>query len=97
MTPFLKTYRYIRLKLTWFDLVDIVIVLNLLIFSLHNFSLHNALQTFDVQLIRVTSGGASIGPDRAVRIGIIRNDSPNGVFSFENIQVLQLYLLLFKW
>lgn len=45
------------------------------------------LETFDVHLLAVTSGGAGLGTDTSVRVGIIRNDSPNGVFSFLEAQV----------
>lgn len=45
------------------------------------------LETFDVQLVQVVSGGAGLGEDRSVRVGIIRNDSPNGVFSFLDTKV----------
>ncbi len=40
-----------------------------------------------MRLVSVTTGGASIGPDRSLRVGILKNDSPNGVFSFLAIRV----------
>ena len=45
------------------------------------------LQTFDIRLLRVTTGGASLGTDTTVRVGILKNDSPNGVFSFVAVEV----------
>lgn len=36
---------------------------------------------FDVQLISVT-GGATLGSYRSVRVAILKNDSPNGLFGF---------------
>ena len=39
-------------------------------------------QQFDVQLIAVTSGTGTLGSDRSVRVGILKNDSPTGLFSF---------------
>ena len=45
-------------------------------------------QTFIVRLMRVTTGGASLGRDTAVTVSIIKNDSPNGMFSFPLNQVL---------
>ena len=44
-------------------------------------------QTFDVVLLAVTSGGGSLGPDNTVRVGILKNDSPTGLFSFVILQV----------
>jgi len=43
-------------------------------------------QTFDIQLISVT-GGALLGPLSSVRIAILKNDSPNGLFRFVTAQV----------
>ena len=40
---------------------------------------------FDVQLISVT-GGASLGSFRSVRVAILKNDSPNGLFGFVNTE-----------
>jgi len=39
------------------------------------------LQTFDVQLVSVT-GGAVLGASRSLRVAILKNDSPSGMFRF---------------
>ena len=36
---------------------------------------------FDVQLISVT-GGAALGTLRSIRVAILKNDSPSGMFGF---------------
>lgn len=36
---------------------------------------------FDVQLVAAT-GGAQLGSQRSVRVAIVKNDSPNGLFGF---------------
>lgn len=50
-------------------------------FSLHHGVTNRFFQTFDVQLISA-SGGAILGSYRAVRVAILKNDSPAGMFSF---------------
>ncbi len=45
------------------------------------------LQTFEVSLVEVTSGGGTLGSDKSVRVGIRKNDSPTGIFSFVILQV----------
>lgn len=40
---------------------------------------------FDVQLVSV-SGGAALGTSRTVRVAILKNDSPNGLFGFAKTQ-----------
>ena len=51
-------------------------------------------QTFDVSLTMVTSGGGSLGTDSVVRVGIVKNDSPTGVFSFSQTQVHLCLMLM---
>ena len=55
-------------------------ILKLMLFLLCYF------QTFDVKLISVT-GGALLGPASTVRIAILKNDSPNGLFRFVTAEV----------
>ncbi|KAL4228132.1 hypothetical protein ACF0H5_013567 [Mactra antiquata] len=45
------------------------------------------METFDIKLISVT-GGAVLGPVSTVRIAILKNDSPNGLFRFVAPQVV---------
>ena len=40
--------------------------------------------------MRVTSGGADLGGDTEVRVGILRSDSPYGVLSFTQSEVTVL-------
>jgi hypothetical protein len=49
------------------------------------------LQTFDVKLLSVPSGGAVLGSDISIRVGIRKSDSPNGIFSFLEKQVNNTY------
>ena len=49
------------------------------------------MQTFDVKLLSVPSGGAALGTDISLRVGIKKNDSPNGIFSFLEDQVRKYY------
>ncbi|XP_053406314.1 adhesion G-protein coupled receptor V1-like [Mercenaria mercenaria] len=44
------------------------------------------LETFYVRLVNVT-GGAALGPRQEVRVGILKNDSPNGLFRFVTSQL----------
>ncbi|KAI8777860.1 G-protein coupled receptor 98, partial [Biomphalaria glabrata] len=44
------------------------------------------LETFDVKLIGIT-GNAQLGTFRQVRVGILKNDSPTGLFRFATTQV----------
>ena len=37
--------------------------------------------------MRITSGGAQLGEDITVRVGIMRSDSPYGVFSFSTPEI----------
>ncbi|VDI35962.1 G-protein coupled receptor 98 [Mytilus galloprovincialis] len=39
------------------------------------------METFDIKLLTVT-GGSALGPNTRVRIAILKNDSPNGLFRF---------------
>ena len=40
--------------------------------------------------MRVTSGGAILGNDISVRVGILRSDSPHGVISFTQSEITVL-------
>ena len=45
----------------------------------------------------MTSGGATLGERKTVRVGILKNDSPNGEFSFVAVDVsIKFNILLFK-
>ncbi|XP_069137444.1 adhesion G-protein coupled receptor V1-like isoform X2 [Argopecten irradians] len=44
------------------------------------------METFDVKLISKT-GGSEFGPNRSVRVAILKNDSPNGLFRFVTSEV----------
>lgn len=44
------------------------------------------MQTFDIKLLNVV-GGSTLGPQTTVRIAILKNDSPNGLFRFVQNQV----------
>ena len=66
-------------------------------FTLENIFFINVFQTFDVELIAVTSGGATLGERKTVRLGIMKNDSPNGEFSFVAVDVsITVSILLFR-
>ncbi|XP_060082724.1 adhesion G-protein coupled receptor V1-like [Ylistrum balloti] len=45
-----------------------------------------AMETFDVKLIS-KSGGSEFGPNRSVRLAILKNDSPNGLFRFMQSEI----------
>ncbi|KAH3717902.1 hypothetical protein DPMN_060698 [Dreissena polymorpha] len=45
------------------------------------------METFDISLISVT-GGALLGPSKSVRVAILKNDSPNGLFRFVTSEVV---------
>ncbi|XP_052793587.1 adhesion G-protein coupled receptor V1-like [Mya arenaria] len=50
-------------------------------------SIPENMETFDIELISVT-GGALLGPVSSVRIAILKNDSPNGLFRFVSTQAV---------
>ena len=47
----------------------------------------SSFQTFYVRLVNVT-GGAALGTRQEVRVGILKNDSPNGLFRFVTSQAV---------
>lgn len=51
------------------------------------------LQTFDVKLLSVSSGLSQLGTMTTVRVAILKNDSPNGLFRFSQSEVFKQYHL----
>lgn len=67
---------------------DVCVVLKFLISKLLSPSgINFCWQTIDIKLTQVIAGGAVLGSDNVVRIGILPNDSPTGIFSFVSLQV----------
>ena len=77
---------YFKMKNTG---IVILILHILMVYTKHIESMFSLFcsQTFDVELIRVSAGGATLGGDTTVRLGILKSDSPNGVFSFVAVDV----------
>ena len=43
----------------------------------------------------MSAGGATLGEDTTVRVGILKSDSPNGVFSFVAVEVSSLLTYIY--
>lgn len=66
----------------------VVTLLDGFLYSTVMYIIFGCFQTFDVKLLSVSSGLSQLGTMTTVRVAILKNDSPNGLFRFALSEVI---------